>query len=280
VSYYRSQIQFGFGGGLTPVVKNLLLANIGIYIIQLFTARMGPVPPLIWAFALRPVEVTSHFAVWRLVTYMFLHGSVLHIFFNMFTLWMFGCEVERTLGSRYFLKYYFITGIGAGLFFLLFNWGSPGSVIGASGAIYGVLVAFAVLFPHRIITLLIFFVLPVRMKAWHLVAIFIGISLLSGIQGQVFGVSDGVAHLAHLGGALVGYLMLRGNTLISLAVHEVHVRQQRKKIEMEQRKKEEIRRKREEVDRILDKINEVGYDKISEREKKVLREFSEYLSRE
>jgi len=280
MSYYSNRVQFGFGGSLTPVVKNLLIINVAVYLVQIFTAKMGAIPPLIYAFALRPFEVTHHFGIWRLVTYMFLHGSFLHIFFNMFTLWMFGCEVERALGSKYFLKYYFMTGIGAGLFHVLFNWGSPYNVIGASGAIYGVLVAFAVLFPHRTITLLLFFVLPVRMKAWHLVTIFVGLSLISGIQGQVFGVSDGVAHLAHLGGALIGYLLLRGNFLVSRLVHELRIRQEMKRISMQRKKEEDIQRKREEVDRILDKINEVGYENISEKEKKVLKEFSEFLSRE
>ena len=211
---------------------------------------------------------------------MFLHGSFMHIFFNMFTLWMFGCEVERGMGSQNFLRFYFLTGLGAAFFHMIFNWGSSIPVIGASGAVYGVLVAFAVMYPNRVITLLLFFVLPISIKAKYLVAIFVSISLIAGIQGQLFGATTGVAHLAHLGGAIVGFILLRHNEFIAGIVQKIRIRQQQKKIAEEERRQEDIRQKRTEVDRILDKINEVGYEKISEKEKQILKEFSEYLSRD
>ena len=265
--------QLGFGGSLTPVVRDLLIANFAIYVLKWFT-------PIEELFALRPLDVTSKFAVCLLVTYMFLHGHLFHILFNMFTLWMFGCEVEIALGSKRFFRYYMITGVGAGIFNLLFAWNSPIPIIGASGALYGVLVAFAVLFPDRVITLLIFFVLPVSVKAKYLVAIFIGISLFSSIQGQVFGVSDGITHLTHLGGAVVGLLMLKGNALIGLVSREIRFRQLQQRTEQARRRDQEIRQKRDEVDRILDRINEVGYDGISEAEKEYLKKASEFLSGE
>jgi len=271
MEFYGRRYQVGFGGSLTPVVRDLLIANLAIYVLKWFT----PVQDLL---ALRPVDVTTKFAVWQLVTYMFLHGHLFHILFNMFTLWMFGCEVENALGSKTFFKYYMITGIGAGIFNVIFAWNSPIPIIGASGALYGVLVAFAVLFPNRVITLLIFFVLPVSVKAKYLVAIFIGISLFSSIQGQVFGVSDGIAHLAHLGGAVVGLILLKGNALVGIVSREIRYRQFQRRSEKARRRDLEIRRKRDEVDRILDRINEVGYDGISEAEKEYLKKASEFLS--
>jgi len=278
--YSERRIQFGFGGGLTPVVRNLLIINIAVYLMQILGARTGVLETLYTLFALRPRSVTHQLALWQLGTYLFLHGNLFHIFFNMFTLWMFGCEVERALGSRRFLKFYFIAGIGAAVFHLLFSWNSPRPVIGASGAIYGVLVAFASLFPNRVVTLLLFFVLPVNLKAKTLVAIFVGISLISGIQGQVFGLSDGTAHLAHLGGALVGYLLIRRDSLIAGVARTIGQRQQRRRNIANIRREQNIRQKREEIDRILDRINQVGYDGITDEEKKSLREASEFLKRQ
>ena len=122
----------------------------------------------------------------------------------MFVLWMFGPEVESVLGTRRFTRFYFICGIGAALCSVLFY--PPYTLImGASGAIFGLMVAFGMLFPERVITLLLFFVLPVNMKAKHLVLVFAGIELLfviSNVRG------DFVAHFAHLGGALCGYLYM------------------------------------------------------------------------
>lgn len=274
---YVNRMQFGFGSGLTPVVKKLLIVNVVVFVMQMFTQPFGE--PITRLFALRPNFVITHFAIWQLFTYMFLHGGIFHIFFNMFALWMFGCEVERTIGSREFLRFYILTGIGAGLFHFFFNWNSLSPVIGASGAIYGVLVAFAVLFPDRIVTLLLFFILPVSIKAKYLVAIFVGISLLLGIQGQLFGISDRVAHLAHLGGAAVGFLLLKKNNLMLDVARRISRRQELKRTTVARHKEEDIRQKRKEVDQILDKINQVGFDNISDREKKLLKEFSEFLSR-
>ncbi len=279
MNFQTQKIRFGFGGGLTPVVKWLLISNVIVYFIQLITLRMGS--PLTSWLSLQPYEITHHFKFWQLATYQFLHSeaSFFHIFFNMFTLWIFGCEVERWQGSKNFLRYYLLSGIGAGLFHILFNWNSPTPVIGASGAIYGVLVAFAVYFPDRIVTLLLFFILPVSLKAKHLVAFFVGISLFSGIVG-IFGKSDSIAHFAHLGGALVGYLMLRGDNLMGIVIRKYRTYQHQKQFMAEQKRQQDIREKRDEVDRILDRINEVGYDSLSDEEKKNLKKASEFLSKE
>jgi len=130
---------------------------------------------------------------------MFLHGGFGHIFFNMFALWMFGMELERTWGTREFIKYYFLTGIAAGVSSLLWNWGSPYPTIGASGAVYGILAAYALFFPDRYVYL--YFLFPIKMK--YLALILGGIEFLSMYQ------NDGIAHIAHLGGMVVGYFYLR-----------------------------------------------------------------------
>lgn len=280
MNVYNQRVRFGFGGGLTPVVKYLLIANIVFYFIQMIVFLRTHVSLAVF-LGLQPYDIIHHFKIWELGTYIFLHSeqSIFHIFFNMFVLWIFGCEVERWMGAKKFLRYYFIAGIGAGLFHIIFNWGSQIPVIGASGAIYGVLVAFAVIFPDRIVTLLLFFILPVSLKAKHLVAIFVGISLFSGIVG-IFGSSDNVAHFAHLGGAFVGYLMLRSNVFFGKIIRKIRVIQQQQKTAVEQKRLQNIREKREEVDRILDRINEVGYEGITEQEKQNLKKASEFLSKE
>ena len=133
MSYYRKS--FGFGGGITTVLRNILFSNIIVFIITLNPSLYNSVSS--W-FALQSDAVLYHFQIWRLVTYMFLHGDFLHILFNMFFLWMFGRELEHEWGGREFLKYYFICGIGAGLLNIIV---SSSWTIGASGAIYGIMVS-------------------------------------------------------------------------------------------------------------------------------------------
>ncbi len=279
--YYEKRIQFGFGGGLTPVVRNLLIANVTIFVIQAFTGLFtNAMPPLIRIFGLSPYLLVHSFTIWQLFTYLFIHGSFLHIFFNMFALWVFGCELERYMGPKKFLRFYLITGIGAGILSVLTSWNSQAPIIGASGSIYGILVAFAVLWPNRSITLLLFFILPIQIKAKYLVSILVGISLFSGIQGKLFGEFDQVAHFAHLGGAIIGYFMLRGEHLLGKMIAKINIYQNKRCIEKKLKKEDELAQKRKEIDRILDRINQVGYDAISEKEKKFLKQASEFLKDE
>ena len=161
--------------------------------------------------------------LWQFVTYMFLHGGVFHIFFNMLTLFMFGNDLERYWGTRRFLNYYFITGIGAGLCSWIVAMHSESVIIGASGAIYGLLLAYGVTYPNRIVYLN--FLLPVKVK-W-LVVIFGAMAFLSSIGGS----EPGVASIAHLGGMLVGYLFLKGKDWID-----------RYKYFNEQRQREQLKR--------------------------------------
>ncbi len=252
------------------MVRNLLIINAVVYALQLLWANQETASPLLDWFALWPLRVLHQYTLWQVFTYAFLHGGIIHLLFNLFTLWMFGCEVERILGSREFLLFYLISGVGAGLCHLLFNAHSSVPVIGASGAIYAVLVAFALLFPDRVITLLLFFVLPVQLKAKHMVAIFVAISLFTGIESNIFGSRDGVAHLAHLGGALTGFLLLRGGRMLDSLLFQTRKRREWQRRAEKNRLQARAKAQREEIDRLLDRINEVGYEALSREEKKTL----------
>ena len=216
----------GFGGGgrggfalFPPGIKFLLTANIGVFLLQMFLGQfhVGSSGSLddwitrylaLWPISM-PAGIETLFRPWQLVSYMFLHGGFMHILFNMFALWMFGIEVENTWGTRKFLVYYTVCGLGAAAAHLIMTsvLALPsGPLVGASGAIFGVLVAYGVMFPdNRIIFFPIFF--PI--KARYAVGIFIVIEVLS-VGGQ-----DNVGHLAHLGGAVTGILYL----LISSSGH-------------------------------------------------------------
>ena len=199
---YRSQLQWTFGGRLTPMVKKLIWANCIIFLAQLiFEKWIGWDPSLL--FGLVTSVVLHEGYAWQLVTYLFLHGHLMHLFFNMLVLWMLGGEIEeKVFWSKGFLKYYLICGIGAGLFNLLFSYQSHVPIIGASGAIYGILVAYAVFFGNR---QLILFPLPFLIRAKHMVLIIALIELVSSL----FYTMDGIAHVAHLGGMLVGYIYIQ-----------------------------------------------------------------------
>jgi len=200
-NYYSKATRVFFGGPVTRTVKLLIAINVGVFLIQSITHLLGS--NFIDAyFGLVPAFVTHDYMIWQLVTYMFLHGGVFHIFFNMLTLFMFGNDLERYWGTSRFLNYYLITGIGAGLCSWLVAVNSPTITIGASGAIYGLLLAYGMLYPNRIVYLN--FLLPVKVK-W-LVIIMGAIAFFSSISGS----ESGVANIAHLGGMLVGFLFLRG----------------------------------------------------------------------
>ncbi len=276
-SYRGERFRLGFGGTFTPAVKYLIIINFAVFILQHILK-----PTFSLYFSLIPHSVLYDFAIWQLFTYMFLHWGVFHILINMFVLWAFGTELERTWGTREFLKYYFICGVGAGIIQLIFNaWVFPenhmSSVAGASGAIFGLLLAFALLFPDREIYLLLFFVLPVRIQAKYLAMGAAAISLFFGFFANG---NNQVAHFAHLGGMLVGLIYLK----LDWRLHAVSAWIQRKRASREivrqARRRQQEMRLRERVDAILDKINEVGYENLTEEEKEVLRKASQFLSKE
>lgn len=204
---YPSSSSYSFGpGALTPAIKMLISVNVGVYLVNLI------VPALTLRLGLQPHAVFTQFALWQPVTYMFLHdtGGVGHILINMLSLWMFGTELERTWGTRFFVKYYFITGIGAAVTTLLLSvLPVPFAdeiyysvTVGASGAIYGLLLGYGMYFPNRPIYM--YFVFPIPAK--YFVMLIGAIAFLSSLGGP----GGGIAHTAHLGGLLVGYLYLKG----------------------------------------------------------------------
>jgi rhomboid family protein len=200
-SRYASSFSFG-PGPLSTALKALIAANVAVFVAQVFF------PIVTDLFGLHPRLVVRGLWIWQAATYMFLHGGIFHILFNMLALWMFGTELERTWGTRYFLKFYFVTGIGAGILTALFaqlpfafaQQLQYANVIGASGAIYGLLLAYALYFPDRPIYM--YFVFPIPAKVF--VAIMGAIAFLSSLNE-----SGGVANATHLGGLLVAYVFLK-----------------------------------------------------------------------
>ena len=181
---------------LPPITQALLLINVALFAADLLFGRM-----LTALFALWPLG--THFMPWQVVSYAFLHGSVGHLFFNMLGLWMFGSELERLWGGKRYLQFYFASVLTAALTQLLVGLligGAP--TVGASGGLFGLLLAFGMMFPNRIIMPLF---PPIPMKARTFVMVFGGLELLFGVTGT----ASGVAHFAHLGGMLGGFLMMR-----------------------------------------------------------------------
>lgn len=183
---------------MPPVTQALLASNILIYF---FVQQIGP--NIIGQFALWP-WASEWFRPWQVVTYAFLHGGFTHLAFNMFGLWMFGAELERIWGARRMLQFYFASVLMAAVAQLLVTGmlGSQAPTIGASGGLFGLLIGFAMVFPRRMITPLI---PPIPMRAPVFVGIYGAIELTLGVTGS----ASGVAHFAHLGGLLGGWLMMR-----------------------------------------------------------------------
>lgn len=190
-------------------VKWLLISNTAVFFLTTIVGMISPEAARWFVpFELMPAAVIYKLEIWQLVTYMFLHGGIMHILFNMLTLYWFGPDLERTWGLQRFLKYYFICGIGAGVTVVLVSM-MTGSMmtrtLGASGAILGLIMAYGLLFPDR--QILFFFVIP--MKVRHLVWIM-------GLLAFYYSITDtnsGVSNVAHLGGMLVGYVYLRAKLL-------------------------------------------------------------------
>ncbi|MBP7865837.1 MAG: rhomboid family intramembrane serine protease [Acidobacteria bacterium] len=207
---YPYNVQYRFGPKLTAAAKVLIGINIAVYLVLTvdrtsLNTDFGRVD--LW-LSLIPFRVWGSGEAWRLLTYMFLHGPPLHLVFNLLMLWMFGSECEGVLGRRRFVAYYLVTGVGAGLCQMGLAAIMPSiagvPVMGASGAVYGLLLAYAIFFPNR--WLLLFFAIPVKAK--YLVA---GCAILELLM-TVSNFRDGIAHVAHLGGIVFGYFMLKRRT--------------------------------------------------------------------
>lgn len=195
-------LSYSFGPGpITFAVKWLIITNVVMFVARLVY------PPMIGYLGLRPEMVLGQFWIWQPVTYLFLHAGAFHILFNMLGIWMFGVDLERRWGTHFFLKYYAVTGIGAGLTVIVAGLlpfaATAGTyyavTIGASGALYGLLMAYALYYPDRPILMFLLFPIPAK----YFVMIIGAIAFLSAPGSQV-------SQAAHLGGLLFGYLYLRG----------------------------------------------------------------------
>jgi membrane associated rhomboid family serine protease len=299
--YYRPRFFGGFSL-FPPVIKGLIVSNVVVWF--LFDVMVPPLHiPLLNLVAnyLALWPLGTYFYPWQLVTYMFMHGGFLHLFFNMLALWMFGMELENVWGSRKFLLYYLLCGVGGGLSNLLIAplLGQAAATVGASGAVFGVLLAFGMLFPDRLIY--IYFFLPIRAK--YMVILWIGLEMLWGITGT----TDGVAHFAHLGGAFVGFLYMAVELdLIPLRAWFAGLRRPEvrryadtprvRRVNTDVRDVQfydigtgrPMRRDHDEdhsqhstqevIDAILDKISKGGYQSLSDEEKRILTEASKRIN--
>ncbi len=182
---------------IPPVTRIILIANVAIFLLEMSVGERALMP-----FALWPLG--RHFAVWQIVTYGFLHASIGHVFFNMFAVYMFGSTMEQVWGARRYALYYLVCIASAGIAQVIVNTltGSDAPTVGASGGVFGLLLAFALYFPRQRIVLLI---PPIPMPAWLFVTIYGAIELFFGVTGT----QAGVAHFAHLGGMLGGFLLAR-----------------------------------------------------------------------
>lgn len=261
------------GSWTTPVVRVILGINGVVFLLSFLTGRW-----ISWRYALLSPEMLLHQGcVWQLFTYMYVHFDLMHTVANMLGLWIFGPDVERIFGGRRFFIYYTFCGVGAALTACAFY--PHGSIIGASGAIYGVLLAFAVLFPHR--PLYLFGVAPIEAR-W--LAVMYGvIDLVGGIQGI-----DNTAHFAHLGGLAAGILVFamagkislpfigrRNPSQPSIVSRWIKSRLQKREV----RRKEQVRLSEAELDAILDKIAKSGMNSLTHQERERLKNASAYMRR-
>jgi len=290
-----------------PVIKFLLISNVAVFLIQFFfldALKAGNTAigqTFVKNFALFTIQ-SPYFRPWQLFTYMYMHGGFSHLFFNMFALWMFGMELENLWGSKTFFIFYTVCGLGAGLanIFLapLFTVIPPNvPTVGASGSIYGVLIAFGMIFPNRYIY--IYFMLPIKAK--YLVIAYIAIEVFAvASQSQ-----SGIAHVAHLGGGVIGFLYVYfllnkgkpkffSNQDTTSSFDNLKNIFEKKKTEppsytkpdtgkvydakyedMNYSKYEDDMRKEEKdrittIDAILDKLSAQGYSSLTEEEKRIL----------
>ena len=187
---------------IPPITRALLIANVAVFLLQMLTGDLLVRPFALWPTASPQFPSAPSFEIWQLVSYGFLHGDMFHLFFNMLGLWMFGSELERLWGRNRYLQMLLASVVAAALVQLVFTLmtGSRAPTVGASGALFGLLLSFGMLFPNRIIMPLF---PPIPMKARTFVMVFGGLELLFGLSG-----ASGVAHFAHLGGMLGAWLMI------------------------------------------------------------------------
>jgi membrane associated rhomboid family serine protease len=256
---------------LPPAIRALMIANVVGFLIGMV------VPDMHNLFGLVPQQVLFQRWIWQPVTYLFLHGNIWHLVFNLFALWMFGMPVESQWGERDFLKYYFICGIGAAMAHLALAPHSTVPVIGASGAVYGLLVAFAMLYPDAVVYL--YFLIPI--KAAHMAILFGLIEFFAGAAGS----TPGVARFAHLGGMLTGYLYIRWWWVAKIQLKALWRRASSSEPDEDSAPRAIPRRVAKtasgpdadmvQVDRILDKILSDGLESLTDDERGIMHRYSE-----
>jgi len=241
------------------VVNKIVLANVVMFLLQQVLGFR-----FTYALSYQPTSLIQDFKIWQPLTYMFLHADFFHLFFNMLMLWFLGTTVESAWGGRKFLKYYIATGLGGALFFTIFNYG--GSVYGASGAVFGIMVAYAMMFPDNY--LLVYFIFPVKAK--YMVGFLVLLNLAYGVSG-----AGGIAYFAHLGGAAVGLLFFRreiSNSMVWRRTQRSWQEQNRSRQQGGQA------HEGEKINSILDKIASKGYENLSTTEKRILENYSRQQS--
>ncbi len=273
-----NRYHLSFAVSLPPVVRKLLIVHLCAYAFQALTGHA-------WdqLFGLSPSTIVSKGAIWQLVTYLFQHANPMHLLWNMLIMWMFGSELELLWGGRRFLRYYLLCGIGAGLFTVILGPHTSQITIGASGANFGLLMAFGLLFPNRTIIFMLIF----PMKAKFFVIILGVLQLLLLFQDS----GGGIAYGAHLGGLITGlvyFLALQKNLR---GIKEMQRRSpftRKPKLTLVRPPSESSRSHNSHsvgasdshqatVDKILDKISALGLDSLSEKERQILEQASESL---
>ena len=258
----------------TDAIKILVSVNFGIYILQ---SVSGKEDVFFRLFGLVPSTFISDLMLWQPFTYMFFHApfyssvGISHILLNMLGLWVFGRELEQAWGKTKFLRYYFIIGIGSGLITYFFQMNSDNPVIGASGAVYGILLAYGVSYPNRM--LYIWGLIPVR-SMW--LVIVMGSIAFFGLLGN----ADGISHVTHISGMLIGYVLIKKKWRL----HDIWFAIRKKTVEFQVQRYEEksIKKKmlQKDIDVILEKIQKVGFIGLSDKEKSKLYEASKTMSKD
>lgn len=250
-------------------VKLLICINICIFIL---TEISGQRNTFFNSFGIVPNEVWTNLKIWQLFTYLFIHGGILHIFFNMFILWMFGKDLENEWGKNDFLFFYFLCGIGSGLITVLFSIKSIIPIVGASGAIYGLLVAYGYTYPNRQVYLYGLF--PIKVKY-----VVLGLGIMASFA-FFFSKQSNVSHITHLAGMGIGIILLSFNINLRNTKIEYYKFITKRLNNKKQRKRITTLQTKKKVDEILDKLNSSGWESLTKDEEQYLTKASKKIFRD